>query len=337
MKYITIIDLARRLNLSKSTVSRALAGDGNVSKETQDRVRELAQQLGYTRNDMAVNLRQKQTKSIGIIIPEIVTPFFMHVVSEVQRELNGRHGYRVLLAQSNENSDIELANLRMMEEFRVDGILLSVCSSRNNIPEYLRLKEKGMALVFFDRIVPQFSASKIEINEYAKSVLLVEHLIEQGRKKIVHIAGPEYIYNSTERLRGYKKALAKNGIAYDPTYVIPCDLAAEAAAAKMTYLLDNNIDFDAVFCFTETQALGVKKLLSKQKIAIPDQVAIACMSGTTLSTLVHPTLTSVEQPVDQIASAAIQLLLEKIENPAAEDRKIVVDAQIKIRESSAVD
>lgn len=334
MKHITINDLAKQLGLSKSTVSRALSNDHNISKETKDRVVTLADHLGYRRNELAVNLRQKQTRSIGIIVPEIVTPFFMSVITELQNTLNVLYGYRVLISQSNEDSDIELAHLRMMEDFRVDGILISVCHSKNNIPEYQRLKQKGIPLVFFDRSIPLFSASKIQINDYTKSFFLVEHLIRSGRKRIMHIAGPDYIYNSVERKKAYLDALTKFSIQHDPALFFSCELSVDATEERVKKAFDDGIQIDAVFCFTETQALGVKKLLEKRKILVPEDVAIACMSGTILSTLVFPTLTTVEQPVSLIADAAIELLLEKINDPKLADRTIIVDAEIKIRESS---
>ncbi|GET45576.1 LacI family DNA-binding transcriptional regulator [Capnocytophaga felis] len=142
MKYTTIIDIAQTLGISKSTVSRALRGDNqNVSKETKQKILAMAEKMGYTRNELAVNLRRQSTRTIGIVVPELQTPFYMNFIACAQQELN-KEGYRIILAQSDENPDIELSNLQMFQDCRVEGILISVCHTKRNLEIYQRIIKK---------------------------------------------------------------------------------------------------------------------------------------------------------------------------------------------------
>ena len=286
MKYTTIIDIAQALGISKSTVSRALRGDKqNVSKETRERILAMAKKMGYTRNELAVNLRKQSTRTIGIVVPEMLTPFYMNFITYAQQELN-RQGYRVTLAQSHENPNAELANLQMFEDYRVEGILISVCHTEKNLATYQRIMKKGIPMVFFDRTLSSLPISKVKIDDYLKSFFLVEQMIRRGKRRIVHLAGPDYIQNSQERKRGYRDALEKFHLPYCPEYVIDAGVDFSGGEQAVEQLLKQHIAFDALFCFTEMSALGAKSNLQKHGVQIPDEVAIACISGTDLCVLV---------------------------------------------------
>lgn len=334
MKYATILDIARELGISKSTVSRALRGDDrNVNKETKKKIVETAEKMGYKRNELAVNLRKQSTRTIGIVVPEMVTPFYMNFITDAQQLLNKR-GYRVTLAQSHEDPEAERANLHMLEDYRVEGILISACHNRKNLDVYRQLMDKGIPLVFFDRTIADISAPKVKIDDYAKAFFVVEHLIRSGRKKIVHLAGPAYIENARERKKGYRDALEKFHIPYNPEYGVEAGVNFADGEKAVEELIRKKMPFDAIFSFTEMSALGAKHCLQKLHYAIPEDVSMACISGTELCRLVHPSLTTVEQPVKQMAEAASRLMVEKIENPVIPDETIVVNARMIIREST---
>lgn len=334
MKYTTIIDIARELGISKSTVSRALRNDDrNVNKETKKKILDLAERMGYTRNELAVNLRKQSTRTIGIVVPELLTPFYMNFITYAQQLLN-KQGYRVTLAQSHENPDAELANLQMFEDYRVEGILISVCHARKNIDAYRRLIEKGIPMVFFDRTITELSVPKVKIDDYLRAFFMVEHLIRSGKKKIVHLAGPSYIQNAIERKSGYRDALEKFHISYNPNYVIEAGVDFAGGEKAIEQLLKQGIEFDAVFCFTEMTALGAKSCLQRNHLDIPDQVAISCISGTDLCMLVHPSVTAVEQPVKKMAEEAVRLIVEKLECPEKADETVILDAETCFREST---
>lgn len=334
MKYATIIDIARELGISKSTVSRALRGDDrNVNKETKQKIIETAEKLGYKRNELAVNLRNQSTRTIGIVVPEMITPFYMNFITYAQRLLN-KQGYRVTLAQSHEDPEAERANLQMLEDYRVEGILISVCHNRKNLDVYRQLINKGMPLVFFDRTIADISAPKVKIDDYIKAFFMVEHLIRSGKKKIVHLAGPAYIENAMERKRGYKDALEKFHIPYNSDYVVDAGVNFKDGEEAMEALIRKRISFDAIFSFTEMSALGAKSCLQKHHYSIPADVSISCISGTDLCVLVHPSLTAVEQPVKQMAEAASRLIIEKIDDSSIPDETVILDAEMIVRGST---
>lgn len=333
-KYITIKDIANELGISKSTVSRALSGDSsNVKAETMQLITETARRMGYHRNEMAVSLRKQSSHNIGIIIPEIVTSFYMTFISHVQAILR-EHGYNVLIAASNESYKQERENIDMMERCMVDGLLISVCDKNRNADIYRRIMSHGTPMVFFDRTVESIEASQVRLDDYIMSFFMVEQLIRSGCRQIVHIPGPSRIRNGYERLRGYRDALEKFHIAYNPDLVLPPALSAEEGSQVMSNFLAKNIAFDAVFGFTETALLGAKNLMQKRGLHIPEDVCVCCMAGTTLCTLVHPTITAVEQPVEQMAAEACRLLMAKISDSDKQVEDVVLRGEIVEREST---
>lgn len=333
MKYVTIIDIARELQLSKSTVSRALSGSGsNVKPETMQRIVETARKMGYQRNELAVNLRKQSTKNIGIVIPEATTPFFMHFIQCAQKVLR-QDGYKVIIAISNEDVEQESENLLLMEQCRVDGILMSVCHNSKNCDMYHKIINRGIPIVLFDRTIEDFEASQVMMDDYLMAFFMVEAMIRRGYKKIIHLAGPSHLRNSYARKKGYQDALEKFGIAYDKRYVIQGGINAHDGSQAMEHFLAQNIDFDAIFGFTEAATLGVKSVLQMLNYSIPLDVAICCISGTELSTLVHPTITTVEQPVSKMAEVACRLLLKRIQQPELPHEEVKLRGEMIFRES----
>ena len=333
-KYITIKDIANELGISKSTVSRALSGDSsNVKAETMQLITETARRMGYHRNEMAVSLRKQSSHNIGIIIPEIVTSFYMTFISHVQAILR-EHGYNVLIAASNESYKQERENIDMMERCMVDGLLISVCDKDRNADIYRRIMSHGTPMVFFDRTVESIEASQVRLDDYIMSFFMVEQLIRSGCKQIVHIPGPSRIRNGYERLRGYRDALEKFHIVYNPDLVLPPALSAEEGSMVMSNFLAKNIAFDAVFGFTETSLIGAKSVIQKRGLHIPKEVCVCCVSGTALCTLVHPTITAVEQPVEQMAAEACRLLMAKISDSDKQVDDDVLRGEIVEREST---
>lgn len=334
MKHVTIKDIANFLTLSTSTVSRALMDDKNIRKETKEKVLAAAAQLGYKPNPVALNLKYGRTNTVGVIVPEMITPFASQVIEGIQKVMYAK-GLKVIIAQSNENPQTEKENLLLMEHFRVDGILLCLCHATANREEYVRIQNEGIPLVFFDRIPVGLDASKVIVDDYIHSFFMVEHLIRSGRKRIVHLQAPSYIHNSVERARGYKDALTKFNIAYDPNLVIKTGMTLEEGKEAAVQLLSRRVSFDALFAFTDTLAIGAMNHLQEQHIKIPEAVAIASFSGTILATLVTPQLTTVEQPLGKMGEAAAELILEKITHPSTLNRTILLEAENRYRASSA--
>lgn len=334
MKRVTIKDIARYLSISVSTVSRALVDDKNIRKETKEKVLETAKKLGYKPNPVATNLKYGHTNTVGVIVPEMITPFASRVVSGIQDVLYA-HGIKVIIAESGENPEKEKENLQLMERFMVDGIIISLCSYKKNKEEYLRLQEAEMPMVFYDRIPYGLDVPQVIVDDYMKSFFLVERLIRNGRRQIVHLQGPDDVYNSLERARGYKDALRKFNIALDESMMIETGLTFEDGKEVADELLRKNIPFDAIFAFTDTLAIGAMNRLRELGKRIPEEVAIASFSGTELSNIVYPTLTTVEPPLFEMGKKAAELILEKIKTPTSPNRSVVLNAEIRMRASTA--
>ena len=329
MKYITIKDIARHLSISVSTVSRALGDDKNIRKETKEKVIEAAKRLGYRPNPVAINLKYGHTNTVGVIVPEMVTPFASRVINGIQEVLHTKN-IKVIIAESGGDPEKEKENLQLMEGFMVDGIIICLCSYKRNKEEYARLQQAGMPMVFYDRI-----PYGLEVPQVMKSFFLVESLIRSGRKQIVHIQGPDDIYNSIERVRGYKDALAKFGIPFDKNnMLIKTGMTFEEGKKAADILVERNIPFNAIFAFTETLAIGAMNRLRELGKKIPEEIAVASFSGTELSNIVYPKLTTVEPPLYQMGKKAAELILEKIKDPASPNHSIVLDAEIKMRAST---
>lgn len=334
MKHITIKDIAQHLSISVSTVSRALADDKNIRRETKEKVLEAAKQLGYKPNPVATNLKYGHTNTVGVIVPEMVTPFASRVINGIQEVLYA-NGIKVIIAESGEDPEKEKENLQLMERFMVDGIIISLCSYKRNREEYLRLQRAEMPMVFYDRIPHGLDVPQVTVDDYLKSFFLVEGLIRSGRKRIIHLQGPDDVYNAIERARGYRDALAKFHIPFDAEGMVKAGLTFEDGKRAADKLLEQGTAFDALFAFTDTLAIGAMNRLRERGKKIPEEVAVASFSGTELSTIVYPQLTTVEPPLFQMGRTAAELILEKIKNPSTPNRSVVLDAEIRMRASTA--
>lgn len=333
MKHVTIKDIARSLCISVSTVSRALTDDKNIRRETREAVLREAERLGYRRNPVAMNLKMGRTNTIGVIVPEMHTPYASQVVAGIQSVLY-KNNQKVMIAESDENPDRERESLQMMEEFMVDGLIVSLCSYKHNIETYRRLANEGVAIVFYDRIPHGMDdMPQVMVDDNNDSYFMAEHLIRLGRRRIAYLYGPDDVYNAVERGRGYREAMEKFQI-YDPRLIVKTGMTFADGAAAVDSLVRQGIEFDAVYAFTDTLAIGAMNRLREKGRCIPEDVAVAGFSGTELSTIVFPQLTTVEPPLTEMGQRAAKLVLEKVRNPEAENRKIVLRTEMKCRAST---
>lgn len=333
MKHITIKDIARSLCISVSTVSRALTDDKNIRRETREAVLREAERLGYRRNPVAMNLKMGRTNTIGVIVPEMHTPYASQVIAGIQSVLY-KNGQKVMIAESDENPDRERENLQMMEDFMVDGMIVSLCSWRKNADVYRRLADSGMAIVFYDRLPHGLDGMpQVVVDDNNDSYFMTEHLIRLGRRRIAYLYGPDDIYNTVERGRGYREAMEKFHI-YDPQLIVKTGMTFADGAAAVDRLISDGTEFDAVYAFTDTLAIGAMNRLREHGRRVPDDVAVAGFSGTELSTIVYPQLTTVEPPLGEMGQRAAEMVLEKVNHPDMESRRIVLRTQMKCRAST---
>ena len=330
----TIKDIAKALNLSTSTVSRALADRWDVNPETRKAVLELAERLQYRPNPFSLSLKKQQSLSVGVIIPEFINSFFfLEVLIGIQSVLEPK-GYLLLISHSNESAEVELKNMKALEAKMVDGFLVSITRETKDMEYFKHLVDNKTPIVFFNRMGKDLPVSHVNIDDYKWALHAVEHLIEQGCKRIVHLAGPESLGLVQERLRGYTAALKKHGI-YDEKLIIPCGLLMETGIMGAMKIMEMDELPDGVFAVNDFVAIGAMKTLKKKGIKIPEDMAIVGFSESKMAMIIEPNLTSVEQPTFEIGKAAAELLLEQMSsNNEVPQRIITLEAKLNIRESS---
>lgn len=334
MQYVTIKDIARELNLSVATISRAFNDKYDIRKETKALILQKAKEMGYKPNPIARMLLQKNSYHIGVIVPEFIHSFFPEVIIGIQ-EVFCQKGYQVIIMQSNENSEMEFRNIVSMEESMVEGLLISLTKETKNIAYLNQLIKDGFPVVLFNRIDETLPASKVVFNDYKWALLATEHLIEQGARNIFHLSGPRHLMLTRERINGFRRALEKHRIPCEDHQIIETGIDIEDGERVMEGIIRKGNMPDAIFATNDPTALGAIKVLKKHGYKIPEDVKIAGFSNSKTAEIVEPNLTSVEQPTFEMGRTAARLLLEQITATGnREPRKIVMDGRLMIRESS---
>lgn len=333
---VTIKDLAKELNLSTSTISRALADKWDVNPETRKAVLELAEKLNYTPNPLSISLKKQQTMSIGIVIPEFMTTFFPEVIIGIQSVLEPK-GYHMLIAQSNESPEIELKNIKALNSKQVDGFIISISKDTTDISYLKSLKENNTPMVLFNRICDNIDTSFVLIDDYKWARLAVEHLIEQGYKRIAHLEGPPNLHLSRQRKKGYIDALTKHNLPILDELIVPAGVMMEKGVLAAYHILEMKEKPDAIFAVNDPVAIGAMKTLQKRGIRIPEDIAVVGFSESKMAMIVEPNLTSVEQPTFEMGRLAAEILLQQIDDKSdalLPSKVITLDAKLNIRESS---
>ena len=332
---ITIKDIARELKISPSTVSRALKNHPDISEETKRAVNELASKSNYQPNAVALSLKKRRSNTIGVIIPEIVHYFFSSVISGIE-DVAYDAGFNVIICQSNERFDREVVNTRTLLANRVDGILVSISKETQNFDHFYKVRENQVPLVFYDRIVPGFDADQVIVDDFEAAYRATKHLIDGGRKKIVHFAGPQNLLIGQLRKEGYVKAMTDAGLEVKKEWIVESDNFEKARIAVLN-ILEEKILIDGIFAVNDLTAIGAMQTLQKRGIIIPDQVAVVGFSDGRLSGITDPALTSVDQHGYEMGTVATELLLKRILSDKSESpfEIKVLNANLIVRGSSA--
>ena len=331
MKETTLKEIAEALGISITTVSKALKNYSDVSEKTRKAVIALAEELNYTPNSFAVNLRTKESKTIGLIIPEVVHHFFSNVINGIIAEAE-KNGYLVIILQSNESLELEKKQVALLINKRVDGIIMSLSNESNNDFHIKEILRKEIPFVQFDKISKLISSSKVIINDQKAAMEAVQHLIDKGCKKIAHIRGPENPQNAIDRFIGYKKALEKNGIPYDSKLVYSCkNVTFEEGIEFAKQIVDEHPDVDGIFVITDLVAVGVLAYFNEKGIQVPNQIAVIGFSNWFMSQVITPKLSTVDQPSYEMGVAAFSLLLEEM--ICRKDGKVFIPRTIELETS----
>jgi len=330
---ITIKDIAKVLGISPSTVSRALKDHPDISQSTKDQVNKLAVEMNYRPNPIALSLRSKKSNVIGVVIPQIVHYFFSSVISGIEKVAN-EYGYSVIISQSSESYVKEVEVCQTFLHSIIDGLLISVSKETDHYDHIKLLDEEGIPIVFFDRIIEGFDSDYVVIDDYNGAYQATEHLIVEGRRRIIHFSGPPNRLISKKRLAGYLDAHRNNGVVIDESLIIQCDEFHKAIESTQQ-LIDKRVNFDAIFTVNDFTAAGVIKILRENNISIPKDVSVVGFGNDHIAEMLEPTLTTVSQPGFAMGEKAMKMLMDRINLAAPpEYKKEVLKTQLIVRNSS---
>jgi LacI family transcriptional regulator len=308
---ITIKDIAKELGISPSTVSKALKGHRDISSSTKKLVKELAEKWNYKPDQVALSLKSGLSKTIGVIIPEIVHYFFSTVISGIEDKAYDS-GYHVMFCQSSEQYAREVKAVDTLLSTRVDGILVSVSKMTENFDHFRKIQDDGISLVFFDRICDEIDTDRVIVDDEAGAYDAVSHLIEIGCKNIIHLSGPPNLLIGKNRKDGYLRALREHNMPLYENNIIRCDCIKDAALV-VPGLLKRDTRPDGVFAVNDSTAAAAMRIIMDMGYRIPEDIAVVGFTSGLISDLTNPTLTSVEQNGYLIGKEAIKLLIDRIE------------------------
>jgi LacI family transcriptional regulator len=335
----TIKDIAKALNLSTSTVSRALRGSYEISDDTKKQVLEYAEKINYRPNPIALSLKERRTRAIGIVVSEIANNFFSQAINGIESIAYNR-GYHVIITQSHESHEREKVNVQHMAARGVDGLLVSLSSETADISYLKELHEKGLPIVFFDRVTDEIETHKVIANNYNGAFTATEHLIAQGFRHIAHITSSPFLSITRERLEGYKAALEKHNLPFEDSLVKHClhgGMIAKEAEDAIAELNKGKLKPDAFFTAGDRLTIvcyGILKRLKQKK-----EPGFLGFSNTQVGDLFSPALSVVRQPAFDIGQSAIELLIQVIESkrPVQEFQHKILETELIVRESSKRD
>ncbi|KIO47071.1 MULTISPECIES: LacI family DNA-binding transcriptional regulator [Porphyromonadaceae] len=334
-KPITIKDLAEQLNISVSTVSRALKDNHEISEKTRKAVQDLAKKVGYKPNPIAVALKTHKSYTIGVIVPQIVSTFFATVVKTIE-EVADKYGYNVLVSSSNESFEKEMKSIDILLGTRADGIILSLAHETRTFDHIKNIQEAGIPVVLFDRTTDKFEISRVVTDGLTAAFQAVQHLVEVGAKKIFILTGPKQITIGGNRMKGYLKAMESNHLEVKPHYVCYCeDYTVQAGKKAVQQIIAAKDIPEAIFGINDDLIIGAIEALKEAGLRIPEDVALVGFSNTKRSRYMSPTVSSINQFPEKIGKIAAELLFEQIlNNRHAKIREEIVNCELIVRDSS---
>jgi DNA-binding LacI/PurR family transcriptional regulator len=330
----TIKDIARKLNVSVTAVSKALRGMPDISPQTKQLILKTAREMDYQPNPIAQSLVNNQTKTIGVLIPSFTIPFYASVISGIQKTAT-QAGYNLVVCQSDESYETEVNNTRTLLNSRVDGVIVSLSRETADFSHFSRLLDRNVPVVLFNRITEELPVSRVVVDDYKGSYQVVEHLILMGCKRIAHIAGPPNLLLTRNRLKGYLDALKAYGLAASDDLIRYSDLTIEQGISLTNELFDTqNIPPDGFFAICDSVAFGAMLTIKNRGWQIPDDIALAGFTDEPVAAIVEPALTTVSQPTYEIGQTAAQLFLDQIHNKDYQPVTKVLETRLVVRKSS---
>ena len=333
-KDITIYDIAEALNLSPATISRGLKEHPAIRKDTRKKILEKAKEMGYRQNFFASNLRRNRTNTIGVIVPRLNSYFMSTVIAGMEKIAN-QAGYNMIISQSMESLAKEVVNVKTLYNSRVDGLLVSLAYATDDISHFEELLDKGVPLIFFDRVFEHPQCTSIVIDNYKAGYEVTQHLISQGCKRIAHITASLKRNVYADRLRGYKQALNDNGIEYNEELVFVNNLSDQAGVDVTRSLLKMDLRPDAIFTSNDACAVSCIRELKMAGLKIPNDIAIAGFNNDPLSKVIEPNLTTINYPGHEMGEVAASTLIGRLDlKHGTSLNTIILRHELVIREST---
>lgn len=331
-KKVSIYDIAQQLGVSTSTVSRALQNNPAISAKVRERVRETAEAMGYKPNLFAVNLQRGTTRTIGVVVPMVSRNFFSMAIDGIE-EAASQRGYDVMIFQSRNERVREERILNSFLNGKVDGVIASLASEGGDYAHYRALSRYGTPLVLFDRYAPGLDAGTVLLDDYRGAFDTVEHLIDQGCRRIFHYAGLQQVSIWQNRRKGYEEALRQHGIEPAPDWITEGATTEEGGYQAMERLFASGKDLpEAIFFAGDYAALGAFRSMREHGVRVPEDVALAGFANEPFCELITPSFTSVEQFGYRMGNTAAQMLLDKLDGAPYMD--VVISPRLIVRDSS---
>lgn len=334
-KKVTIHDIAKKLNITASTVSRSLNDNPRISAKTKKKVIKMASQLNYKPNSIASALRNGKTQIIGMLVPLIDRAFFSSIIRGVEEVSNDLH-YHVIVSQSYEEFENEIKAIKAFLKTQVDGVVASIGKNTIDYTHYQEVIDSGIPLILFDRTTPELQTSQVVIDDYQGGYMATTHLIEQGCSRIVHFTSERNIGIYKERYRGYADALQDKGINLDVSLVYRGNSQLEHGRLHTNKLLRNNTQFDAIFSASDFCALGAMQILKENNIKIPEEVAIVGFSNEPFTSYTDPSISSINQYPLEMGNKVAHLFFDALNSNQKNlmPMKTVIQPKLIVRESS---
>ncbi len=332
----TILDIARALNITAATVSRALNDHPSVKDSTKKIVRQTAAALQYQPNKIAASLRLGKSSIIGVIIPSAEINFFGSVIHGIEKVAN-QHNYNVLIYQSNELYEFEKRGIQTFLQSQVDGVLASISKETINLDHYSLIRKRGVPLILFDRTSDTLGVPSVVVDDYTGAFQATKHLVEQGCRRIAHIGGQQHVGIFNQRLKGYIDALNVHSIAVDEDLIVYGKVSIESGRYCMQQLLSGRVMPDAVFAVEDFTAMGAMQAVKAAGYNIPGDVSIIGFANEAFGEYLTPSLSTVNQQTNRMGEAAAELFFEMLNQSVNDDlrpRKLVLEPELVLREST---
>ena len=335
---VTIKDIARELNLSTSTVSRALRDSYEISAETKKIVLERAERLHYTPNPIALSLKEKRSRSIAVLVCEIANSFFSQVINGIE-SIAYNKGYNVIISQSHETFEREVNDLQFLASRSIDGLIISVSSETENMEHLKKLHQKGLPIVFFDRVTEEINTHIVTVDNFKSTYDAVVHLIEIGYRAMACLTNSSHLSITKERIAGFKKALEDNGFAVKEDFIKYCNhggVHRDEIEKAMEELFNLKERPDAILGLSDKLTTGALRFLQTKGINVPEEMGLMGFSNSDLTEFLNPSLSIIRQPAFEMGQTATELLLQVIESkrPVKEFTRKVLNAELIVRNST---